>query len=94
MTAKHTLTLRINNETDVKALEHLQAILHESTASGAIMAAVRNFANIRERYQVAFQENQDLKKRLSDLATAWEQHQAYKSHFEGKMADLEKSEAI
>lgn len=76
MTKQHRhITLRIDRPEDIDALDALQVATSEDTASKAYLAAARTWPALHARVDELRKENRELKRRLSDLAHAWESYQ-------------------
>ena len=82
---KKTLTIRIELESDVKALEHAQALLHETTATKAILQMIRLYGPMKHRINELGIENEKLLKNNKEIAEARDNYKKQKNELDKAM---------
>ena len=91
MTATNkTLTLRLSDPDVLEALAALERQYNVGTSSAAIQLAIRDHARLRERAAAAQREAHELRKRLSGITTAWNNHHRWWSLLEEEIDGPEK----
>ena len=87
MTAKRTLTLRLNDDDLIGKLDDLMRLFDVGTSSAAINLAIRNYNEVREQLHQEQRRRRELEERVERIRTAWDQHQAYKSNLADVMRE-------